>query len=84
MPYCQEYQEIPAGEKRICLNYIFKLMHLCVDFHIGPSKEYLIFSCLYLNRNHFNMVLHYFPLKKNLERLVFAQIPYNIHLLLNV
>ena len=22
MPYCEEYQEIPAGEKKICLNYI--------------------------------------------------------------
>ena len=21
-------------------------MHLCVDFHVGPSNEYLIFSCL--------------------------------------
>ena len=25
----------------------FKPMHLCVDFHVGPSKEYLIFSCYY-------------------------------------
>ena len=28
----------------------FKPMHLCVDFHDGPSKEYLIFFLYYVNQ----------------------------------
>ena len=85
MPYCEEYQEIPAGEKtksysvissssirsrnrareisrglsltsiyfiRFLTTWImvdkFKPMHLFVDFHVGPSKEYLIFFLCYV------------------------------------
>ena len=53
-----------------------------MDFH---SSVIFCGPCLHLNRNHFNMVLHYFPLKKKkqFERLVLvAQMPFDIHLLI--